>query len=99
MILTPLLLALVASEAPGPAGTWRAALDLAGGPLRFSLEIRQSRGRLTGALCNAGECESAFALRANGDSLLFDIAADAATIAVRFAGDSLTGMVAPLPSL
>ena len=92
MILAPLLLALVVSEPPSPAGTWRAALDLAGGPLRFSLEIRPSRGGLTGALCNAGECESPFAIRTNGDSLVFDIADYAATIAVRFTGDSMTGM-------
>ena len=35
--LTATLL-LLAPE-PDPAGQWRAALDLAGGPLRFSLEI------------------------------------------------------------
>ena len=91
-MLTPFLLAVAASVAPGPAGTWRAALDLAGGPLRFSLEVRQSRGALTGRLCNAGECESPFEIRAKGDSLIFDIADYAATIAVSVSGDSMTGM-------
>ncbi len=84
-------LALLLPE-PDPSGPWRAALDLAGGPLRFTLQISRSAGdSLTGRFCNGERCEPAFAIHGAGDSLTFDIADYAATITARLSGDSLVG--------
>ena len=83
-------LLLLAPE-PDPSGSWRAALDLAGGPLRFSLEIARSGDSLTGRFCNGASCDAPFAIRSSGDSLTFEIADYAATIDGTIRGDSLTG--------
>jgi len=87
MILT---LALLLS-APGPAGPWRAALDLAGGELRFSMTVTEKHGRWAGRLCNAGECQAFSGIRQVGDSLVFELADYAATISAAMRGDSLVG--------
>ena len=48
----PPALAMLLAMAPDPAGPWRAVLDLAGGPLRFTrvvgtdLQWSEVRGRL-----------------------------------------------------
>ena len=77
----------------GPSGPWRAVLDLAGGELRFRIEIETQEGQLRGRLCNADACEafSATRLVAGGDSLLLAMGDYAATIRARVAGDSLVG--------
>lgn len=87
-----LSLAVLLLLAPEPTGAWRGVLDIAGGPLRFSLTLRDSSGSLTGQICNGNSCEPAFAVRMTGDSLTFDIADYAATIKARLAGDSLVGV-------
>ena len=75
---------------PSPIGQWRAVLDLAGGPLRFALEIQRDGGQLRGKLCNGTECQTTDA-RIEGDSLILDIADYAATVTGALRGDSLTG--------
>jgi len=89
------MLALAIQAALGVAalspaeGSWRAVLDLAGGPLRFALQIERSSG-LRGRLCNGARCQP-IAVRLQGDSLVLDIADYAATITAALRGDSLTG--------
>lgn len=83
---------LAAFAAPDPAGAWRAVLDLAGGPLRFSVEVGRSAPGLSARLCRGDSCDPAFAVRSNGDSLVFDIADYAATISARITRDSLVGV-------
>ena len=75
---------------PSPVGHWRAALDLAGGPLRFNLEIESIAGGLRGKLCNGRECQSTDA-RIEGDSLILEIVDYDATVSGALRGDSLTG--------
>ena len=75
---------------PSPAGHWRAVLDLAGGPLRFGLEVTRVGSQLRGKLCNGRECQATDA-RIVGDSLILDIADYAATVTGALRGDSLTG--------
>lgn len=90
-----MMLALAVQTALGLAaltsaeGPWRAVLDLAGGPLRFSLEIERSNG-LRGQLCNGTKCQP-IGVRLEGDSLVLDIADYAATITAVLRADSLTG--------
>ena len=79
-----------AQHAPASlAGEWRAVLDLAGGELRFRLEVDHTRG----VLCNAGTCEpfSGVAPVPGTDSVVFAMADYAAAIRARLSGDSLTG--------
>jgi thiol-disulfide isomerase/thioredoxin len=92
MTVLPLVLCgvLAFPNLPSPVGHWRAALDLAGGPLRFGLAIERIGGRLRGKLCNGRECQTADA-RIDGDSLILDIADYDATVAGALRGDSLTG--------
>jgi thiol-disulfide isomerase/thioredoxin len=75
-----------------PAGPWRAALDLAGGSLPFTLEISHAAGGWSGRLCNGRVCQPFSAVRAGGDSLVLELADYAATITARLSGDSLTGV-------
>lgn len=76
-------------------GSWRAVLDLAGGPLRFRIDLRTDEaGALSGRLCNADRCDPFSSVRRIGateDSLLLEMADYAAAIRARAAGDSLTG--------
>ena len=73
------------------AGPWRAALDLAGGPLEFGLTLDGSGPALSGRLCNATTCEPFSSVRWAGDSLVLDLGDYAASIAVVVRGDSLVG--------
>lgn len=75
----------------GPAGPWRAALDLAGGELRFAVIIEGAAPRLRGRLCNGERCQPFTSVRARGDSLVFGLDDYAASIAVVLRGDSLVG--------
>lgn len=87
-----LMLALHAvAPGPGPTGTWRAALDLAGGELRFGILVGGQPGRWNGQLCNGSECQAFSAVREEGDSLVFELADYGATISARVVGDSLVG--------
>ncbi len=76
---------------PEPAGEWRAALDLAGGPLRFGVTVRRSGNGWTGKLCNGSSCQALSGVRQVGDSLVLEIADYAATITAAMRGDSLDG--------
>lgn len=86
-----LLALLLTTTSPTPAGPWRAALDLAGGELRFSLTVAGGPGRWTGKICNGPECQPFTAVHEAGDSLVFELGDYAATIAARLTGDSLIG--------
>ena len=92
LIAGSLLLAAPARAPAAPAGGWRAVLDLAGGPLRFTLTITGTGSRLGGQLCNGAACSPVSAVRLRGDSLDIEIADYAATIIARLDGDSLTGL-------
>lgn len=70
-------------------GPWRAVLDLAGGPLRFALEIERSNG-LRGQLCNGSKCQ-VIGVQTEGDSIVLDIADYAASITAALRSDSLIG--------
>lgn len=87
-----LALALAAALLPEPVGPWRAALDLAGGPLRFGLEIEREGDRWTAALCNGHVCEPAGTVRVTDDSVVVELLDFAATIAAARTGDSLVGV-------
>ena len=80
------------AQAPADlAGSWRAALDIAGGPLPFVLRVEESHGQWTGRLCNGAECQAISAIRQEGDSLVLELADYAASIAAVQRGDSLLG--------
>jgi thiol-disulfide isomerase/thioredoxin len=69
-------------------GAYRAALDVAGGPLRFSLEISfESNSRL----CNGGRCDRLPPAKGKMDSILIEIPDYAASITAHSRGDSLVG--------
>ena len=86
-----LALALAGSVPPSPAGSWRAALDLAGGELRFGIELRSRGGAFEGRLCNGNKCQAFSSIHVRGDSVVLEMADYAAAITARLAGDSLTG--------
>ncbi len=77
---------------PAVEGRWRAALDIAGGELRFGLRLERRAGELAGELCNGSVCQPLSAVGLRGDSVVLEIADYAATITARLAGDSLTGV-------
>ncbi len=74
-----------------PDGGWRAALDLAGGTLRFGLVLERRTGAWRGRLCNGARCEPLSAVRVSGDSVTLEIADYAAAIRAEIRGDSLRG--------
>jgi thiol-disulfide isomerase/thioredoxin len=85
-----LLTSLLAS--PPVSGDYRAVLDLAGGPLRFSLRVVAGKDETwSGTLCNGTLCQTFSAVRVSGDSVVFEIAAYAASISAAARGDSLVG--------
>jgi len=85
-VISPLLMGGV-----GPlAGPWRAALDLAGGTLRFAIEV-DSAGIPGGRLCNGDSCQPFTGIRIVGDTVTFEMADYAATIRAVRRGDSLIG--------
>ncbi|MDA1103194.1 MAG: TlpA disulfide reductase family protein [Gemmatimonadetes bacterium] len=74
----------------GLAGSWRAQVDVAGGPLRFQVEL--SEGPPSGVLCNGGTCEPFSAVQLlPGDSVLLEIGDYAAAIRASVTPDSLVG--------
>jgi thiol-disulfide isomerase/thioredoxin len=81
----------LAAAAPEPAGQWRAALDLAGGELRFGLSLRRTGAAWRGELCNGSRCEPLSAVRLDGDSAALEMADYDAAIVAEVRGDSLTG--------
>lgn len=85
---------MLASLLPGSsplAGPWRAALDLAGGPLRFSIEVDSGASPITARLCNGTACQAFSAVRLSGDTVVFELADYAAAIRAVHQGDSLVG--------
>ena len=90
-----LIVAVLASNAPLAAqghatdGPYRAVLDLAGGPLRFSLGLWIEIGN---PLCNGSKCDRLPPIRRSGDSIRIDIPDYAATIMAVLRGDSLVGV-------
>jgi thiol-disulfide isomerase/thioredoxin len=85
---------LLLAAPPSPSGPWRAALDLAGGELRFSIVIEGKPPRWRGRLCNGPTCQSLTGVRQVGDSLVFELGDYAASIAAEIRGDSLLGRYA-----
>ncbi len=82
--------ALLAGTAP-LVGPWRAALDLAGGPLRFSIEVEGGSAPLSARLCNGSSCQPFSGVRVTGDTVVFELGDYAATIRAVRVGDSLVG--------
>jgi len=62
-----------------PEGPWRAALDVAGGELRFGLTLERREGRLAGELCNGDKCQPFSSVALRGDSVVLEMADYAAT--------------------
>ena len=91
MILFPLVAALALS-APSLAGPWRATLDLAGGNLKFAVELASKGTALSGQLCNGTQCDPFSAVRLAGDSIHLEMADYASSITARVRGDSLVGV-------
>ncbi|HWB43421.1 MAG TPA: TlpA disulfide reductase family protein [Gemmatimonadales bacterium] len=88
-----LLAGAVAFAGPiaSPAGEWRAALDLAGGDLRFGITLGREGAGWQGELCNGAQCRPFSSVRVAGDSVVLEMADYAAAITARLQGDSLTG--------
>ena len=92
MILTLLMQgAVTLAAAPSPAGSWNAALDLAGGQLPFALTIRREGRRWSGEICNGAKCEPVSGVRVEGDSLVLEISDYDAILKAAFRADSLVG--------
>jgi thiol-disulfide isomerase/thioredoxin len=87
-----LALVLVLPDATSPAGDWRAALDLAGGELRFGMALERSGSGWRGELCNGDQCQPFSAVTISGDSVVLEMADYAAAITARLRSDSLTGV-------
>jgi thiol-disulfide isomerase/thioredoxin len=75
---------------PSPAGAWRAALDLAGGALRFGVEIERKEKDWRGKICNGTECQPVN-VQVEGNTVTLDIADYDATVTATMRGDSLVG--------
>ncbi len=86
-----LTLLLWLTAAAPPAGEYRAVLDLAGGPLRFSIVLTTTGTRLSGRLCNGDQCQPFSSVQLAGDSLTLEMADYAAGITAIVRGDSLVG--------
>jgi len=90
-VLVGAITATGAAGQEGLGGRWRAQLDLAGGPLRFHMEL-STRGDTTGVLCNGPKCDPFSAVRPlPGDSVLLEIGDYAAAIRAHVGADSLVG--------
>lgn len=83
--------ALAALSPSGLAGPWRAALDLAGGTLKFGIEITGAGPQLSGKLCNGQQCDAFSSVHLAGDTLRLELADYAASITAAVQGDSLVG--------
>lgn len=86
-----IVLALLGAGGGSLAGPWRAALDLAGGTLRFAIEVDSTAQGFQARLCNGASCEPFSAVRISADTVVFELADYAATIRAVRRGDSLTG--------
>ncbi len=83
-------LLLAASAVAVPLqGEWRAALDLAGGTLKFSVEVD---GANRGKICIGSSCQEITSITVQGDTARFYIGDYDATITARIHADSLTGV-------
>ncbi len=91
MLITALLATSLQGIPADPGGTWRAVLDLAGGPLRFAMRVEGTGTTWRGSLCNGPDCEDFSAITVRGDSLAFEMADYDATITAVAQGDSLLG--------
>jgi thiol-disulfide isomerase/thioredoxin len=85
-------LAALVVAAGAPTGQWRGVLDLSGGELRFGLDVRRTARGYTARVCNGAVCTNLSAVRVSGDSVVFEIADYAATIATVLRHDSLVGI-------
>jgi thiol-disulfide isomerase/thioredoxin len=85
-MLLPLLITLFA-----PHGEYRAALDLAGGELRFGVKLSGSGAAMQGELCNGPVCLPFSGVRVVGDSVVLEMADFGARIVAGVKGDSLIG--------
>jgi thiol-disulfide isomerase/thioredoxin len=85
------IMVLSALSPPSPAGSWRAALDLAGGALPFTVEISPRGSGWSGRLCNGRQCQPMSAVTVRGDSVVLEMADYDATITARLSHDSLIG--------
>ncbi len=88
--LLALFLAGCGPESPEGAAQYRAVLDLAGGSLRFALEVDPAQS--SGRVCNGWSCQEFSSVEQVGDSLIMEIGDYAATIAAAPRGDSLLGV-------
>jgi thiol-disulfide isomerase/thioredoxin len=86
------VIALLVLAATALAGPWRGVLDLAGGPLKFGLELEGKDAALRGRLCNGSACDPFSAVTVRGDSVFLELADYAASIAAVRRGDSLVGV-------
>ncbi len=85
------LLAIAVTAAP-LSGSWRAVLDLAGGELRFTLNVTAGTDAYAGRICNGRVCTALSGIRIRGDSVALEMADYAATIIGIRRGDSLVGV-------
>lgn len=86
--------AAAAQRAPDLTGTWRIALDLAGGTLRTEARFARDaayRELWRGELCNGGRCDAFSDVRVTADSVRLQLADYAASITLAWRGDSLVG--------
>lgn len=74
-----------------PEGPWRAVLDLAGGPLPFTIRIERAGRGWQGELCNRAKCQRFSEVRMAGDSVVLENADYAATMTAALRGDSMVG--------
>jgi thiol-disulfide isomerase/thioredoxin len=86
-----LLILATSGQAPSLSGPWRSELDLAGGPLRFAIEVDSVGPGTAARLCNGESCQPFSSLRRVGDTVVFELADYAATITATLQGDSLIG--------
>jgi thiol-disulfide isomerase/thioredoxin len=91
-VTLPALFAALAAVAPSLAGPWRATLDLAGGTLKFGIEVSGTGPAPSGKLCNGQQCDPFSSVRMTGDSVHFELADYAASITAMVRGDSLVGV-------
>jgi thiol-disulfide isomerase/thioredoxin len=90
-LIATLLLAITTAGPPSPAGPWRAALDLSGGTLRFSLQLEAEASGWKGSLCNGPACQPLSLVRVARDSIRLEMGDYAATIEAHWRADSLIG--------
>jgi thiol-disulfide isomerase/thioredoxin len=87
-----LLQAVIPGAADSLAGTWQAALDLAGGALPFEVIISRSPDGWRGELSNLPQRWRSFsAVRVTGDTVVLELADYDASITAALQGDSLKG--------